>query len=125
MKRKYIGKGDVAAQKKRRKERRKLLPERTADKYQLIDNNFTYYPIAYCKAKKGWLSLGLMHTHKCKDKSCIHLVERRTKEQQRMNSQCKYFTLTEKDPKCDIRMDMTFCSKDCAFAEITTVNDAK
>lgn len=44
-------------------------------KYQLIDGNFTYYPAAYCKYYKGWLSVGLIQTHKCQKKGCPMMGE--------------------------------------------------
>lgn len=38
--------------------------------YRLIDQNWTRHPTAYCKRKKGYLTNGLMRTHKCKQRQC-------------------------------------------------------
>lgn len=80
MKTAMCGKGNRKAQNKRRRERKKFLPMKQDKQYQLIDNNLSYYPIAYCKAHEAWLSLGLMDTHKCIEKGCIHLEERQVEE---------------------------------------------
>ena len=47
--------------------------KRTGWQYRCIDNNWTYYPVAYCKYKKGCLTEGLMHTHRCKERKCKRL----------------------------------------------------
>ncbi|MBR5583914.1 MAG: hypothetical protein IKW21_05245 [Lachnospiraceae bacterium] len=38
--------------------------------YRLIDNNWSWYPVAWCKAKRGCLTEKLMKTHQCKEKNC-------------------------------------------------------
>lgn len=43
--------------------------------YRLIDGNWTRQPVAYCKSKKGYLTEGLMKTHRCKKRKCMHLNE--------------------------------------------------
>lgn len=41
--------------------------------YKCIDGNWTYHPEAYCKARKGVLTKGLMKTHRCRERACMHL----------------------------------------------------
>ena len=41
--------------------------------YRLIDYNWTRHPTAYCWRKKGYLTNGLMKTHKCKQRHCEKL----------------------------------------------------
>lgn len=41
--------------------------------YRLIDQNWTRRPTAYCKRKKGYLTNGLMRTHKCRQRKCPKL----------------------------------------------------
>ena len=67
--------GNRKEQTKRRRQRKKDLPMKQGQKYQLIDGNFTYYPAAYCKYYKGWLSVGLIQTHKCQKKGCPMMGE--------------------------------------------------
>lgn len=67
--------GNRKEQAKRRRQRKKDLPVKQSQKYQLIDGNFTYYPAAYCKYHKGWLSVGLIQTHKCQKKGCPMMSE--------------------------------------------------
>lgn len=43
--------------------------------YRLIDNNWTRHPVAYCWRYKGFLTKGLMKTHKCKERKCRRLQE--------------------------------------------------
>lgn len=69
----HRGRGNRKEQKKRRRQRLKDRPVKQDQMYQLIDGNFTYYPAAYCKYYKGWLSVGLIQTHKCREKGC-HMI---------------------------------------------------
>lgn len=43
--------------------------------YRLIDNNWTRHPVAYCKRYHGYLTEGLMKTHKCRERNCRRLQE--------------------------------------------------
>ena len=43
--------------------------------YRLIDNNWTRHPVAYCKRYHGYLTEGLMKTHKCRSRNCRRLQE--------------------------------------------------
>ena len=65
-------KGNVKAQRKRRrkalKERKKMKPAET--EVQLIDGNYTLYPAAYCKRHGGYLTQGLINTHRCDKRNC-------------------------------------------------------
>lgn len=40
---------------------------------QLIDGNFSFYPVAFCKAHRAFLTNGLCDTHKCVKRGCISL----------------------------------------------------
>lgn len=68
-------KGNIKAQRKRRrkalKQRKKIKP--LADEVQLIDGNYTLYPVAYCKAHSGYLTQGLMDIHRCEKRICSAL----------------------------------------------------
>lgn len=67
-------KGNRKAQRKRRKERLKNKPPKSRYKVQLIDGNFTYYPIAYCKYHQAFMTEGLMATHRCVNRKCKRLI---------------------------------------------------
>lgn len=75
------GKGNLKAQNKRRRQRMKNLPPYQKDKYQLIDDNFTHYPVAYCTRYKGWLSVGLMDVHGCEKRQCVRLRKEQLNEE--------------------------------------------
>lgn len=63
-------KGNRKAQRKRRIERFKNLPKKQEYKYETIDGNLTYYPIAYCKHHGAWLTQGIADTHRCLQRKC-------------------------------------------------------
>lgn len=67
-------KGNRKAQRKRRKERLKNKPPKSRYKVQLIDGNFTYYPVAYCKYHQAFMTEGLMTTHRCVKRKCKRLI---------------------------------------------------
>lgn len=62
--------GNKKEQNKRRRKRQKNLPEWKEENVQLIDGNFTHYPVAYCYYRKGYLSLGLAEVHRCQEREC-------------------------------------------------------
>lgn len=64
------GKGNRKRQLKRRRERLKNLPPRKDEVYELIDGNFTHYPVAECRCHGGWLTEGLIETHRCRQRQC-------------------------------------------------------
>ena len=64
------GKGNVQAQRKRKKERKKHLPMKQPEKVMLIDGNLSYYPVAFCTAHGGYLTQGLADTHRCIKRQC-------------------------------------------------------
>lgn len=64
------GKGNVERQRQKRRQRRKNLPARQSQAHQLIDNNWTHYPCAYCERHGGWLTQGLIETHRCEQRHC-------------------------------------------------------
>ena len=70
LKNKHNGKGNVKAQRKRRKQRLKKLPERWDNEVLLIDGNFSFYPVAYCFRYKAFLTQGLLDTHRCDKRHC-------------------------------------------------------
>lgn len=57
-----------------------MLPERLEEMVECIDGNKSYYPIAWCKSKKGWLTIGLETIHKCRKRQCVHYEERQVEE---------------------------------------------
>lgn len=64
------GRGNIKAQRKRKRERRKHLPKKQAEKVLLIDGNLSYYPIAYCSRYGAFLTEGLADTHRCLQRKC-------------------------------------------------------
>ena len=52
-----------------------IMPMKEKKKYQyrLIDKNWSWYPVAWCKAKRGCLTEGLMKIHGCEKKNCVSL----------------------------------------------------
>ena len=73
--------GNIKAQKERRKERAKGYPKVEPGETEiLIDGNYSQYAVAFCNYHKGWLTYPLMNTHGCLDKECSWLEEERMKE---------------------------------------------
>ena len=68
-------KGNIKAQRKRRKKRKKFLKpgDYFNDEFELIDGNFTHYPVAYCNHYGRFLTAGLIHTHRCRQRNCKKL----------------------------------------------------
>lgn len=64
------GHGNIIAQRKRRKERKKHLPPKMKTKVELYDGNMSYYPVAYCKIHGAYLTQGLIDTHRCQHRHC-------------------------------------------------------
>lgn len=73
LKNKHHGKGNVREQKRRRRKRLKERPPKLKEKVQLIDGNWTLYPVAYCKSHGGYLTQGLIETHRCVKRKCSGL----------------------------------------------------
>ena len=61
--------GNVKAQRKRRKQMKKNTP-RSPDEFLLIDGNWSHYPVGYCCRKQGYLTAGLINTHRCNKRKC-------------------------------------------------------
>lgn len=61
------GHGNSKLQNKRRRQRKHKLPVAQPYMFQLIDGNFSKYPIGYCKFRKSWLTVGLVEVHKCEN----------------------------------------------------------
>lgn len=66
-------KGNIRAQKKRRKERLKNRPPKSEEKVLLIDGNYSFYPVAFCSQYKAYLTCGLADTHRCQERECPKL----------------------------------------------------
>lgn len=62
-------KGNRKEQRKRYKKMIKSTP-RAPDEYLLIDGNWSHYACYYCRRKQGYLTKGLVNTHKCKQRKC-------------------------------------------------------
>jgi len=69
------GRGNRKAQRERRRERLKHLPKKRMEKVQLIDGNWTFYPVTYCKVHGGFLTQGLIETHRCDHRQCRGFIE--------------------------------------------------
>lgn len=67
--------GNRKAQRARRKARADSLPICRKQQYQLVDGNYSHYPAAYCKRMKGYLTVGLVETHRCTERKCGMLVK--------------------------------------------------
>jgi len=67
---KHHGKGNRKAQMKRRRQRRRHLPEKQPEKVLLIDGNYSLYPVAYCAIHGAYLTIGLADTHRCVKRKC-------------------------------------------------------
>ena len=61
----------MKGQRKRRKERLKDRSGYQPDLFELIDGNKTHYPKGYCRRYGGYLSSGLMETHRCLERNCV------------------------------------------------------
>lgn len=68
-KKSHHGKGDRPAQKKRRRQNNKNT-ERRNDTYQMIDGNFTHYPVAYCFHYNGYMTNNMVQRHGCPTRNC-------------------------------------------------------
>ena len=67
---KISGKGNIKAQQRRRRERMKEKPKRLKTSVQLIDGNWSFYAVAFCACHGGYLTQGLIDTHRCKKRHC-------------------------------------------------------
>ena len=66
----HHGRGNRKAQQKRKRERMKHHPKKQPEKVLLIDGNYSYYPVAYCKIHGAYLTEGLANTHRCVKRHC-------------------------------------------------------
>lgn len=46
---------------------------KTENEYQMIDDNWTKHPVAFCWYHRGALTRNMMHTHRCCEKGCKRL----------------------------------------------------
>ena len=46
------------------------------EKVELIDGNFSRYPEAFCNYYGGYLTRGIMDTHRCDKRDCKRLIPR-------------------------------------------------
>lgn len=67
----------MSANKHQQRRRRKYHRQspRQPDLYELIDGNWSYYPVAYCDRKRAYMTLGQVKTHKCKERQCNRLCK--------------------------------------------------
>lgn len=71
---KIKGRGNLKQQRKRRNKRNRHLPPKQSEQVELIDGNWTYYPVAKCMCHGGYyLTQGLMDTHRCIQRQCSGL----------------------------------------------------
>ena len=73
------GKGNRKQQRKRHRQNNKGV-HKQEELYELIDKNLTYYPYAYCRWHKGWLTKNMVVLHKCREKHCDKYVSFKEKE---------------------------------------------
>ena len=69
----HNGRGNRVKQKQKRKARLSKLDKAQFDhavSRQLIDGNFSVYAMAYCPYYKGYLTQGLIDTHRCIKRGC-------------------------------------------------------
>lgn len=59
------------SQKRRRRNNKNVA--RAPTDLMLIDGNYSFYYVAYCKRKNGYLTKGLINTHKCDVRKCEQL----------------------------------------------------
>lgn len=64
------GKGNRKAQQKRRRDRLKHRPPKLKEKVQLVDGNWSFYAVAFCACHNGYLTQGLIDTHRCDKRNC-------------------------------------------------------
>lgn len=64
------GKGNIKAQRKRRKERLKNRPPKAEELFLLIDGNYSFYPVAFCKYHGAYMTQGLCDIHRCEKRKC-------------------------------------------------------
>ena len=48
----------------------KQRPDGLKKKVQLLDGNWSFYPVAYCTHHGGYLTQGLVDTHRCDKRQC-------------------------------------------------------
>lgn len=70
---KKFGRGNRKEQRKRYKKRKKTV-DYFEEEFDLIDGNFTHYPVGFCKFYDGFLSEGLEEVHKCIEKGCYRFM---------------------------------------------------
>lgn len=75
-------KGNRKAQIERRKKALRAIyeqykasnPNVKAVKFQLIDGNMSYYPVAFCKYYEGYMTQGMVNCHRCHKRHCGNFV---------------------------------------------------
>lgn len=71
-------KGNVKAQRERRKERAKMYPHVEQGEAEiLIDGNYSTRAVAFCARYNGYLTYPLINTHGCIERKCDKLVDER------------------------------------------------
>lgn len=67
-------KGNYKAQRKRRRKRLKNSVVKKEKNYELIDGNISFRAVAECKHYNGYLTEGLIETHRCRERNCSALI---------------------------------------------------
>lgn len=65
-----MGKGNIRKQRQRRRELVQSRPPKQGESYELIDGNLSHYPVAFCRFHYGYMTEGLIATHKCRARHC-------------------------------------------------------
>ena len=47
------------------------------DEFELIDGNYSHYPVGYCARRGRFLTAGLANTHRCRQRKCEKLLSLR------------------------------------------------
>lgn len=92
-------KGNRKMQNKRRNARFKLRPPRQKEAYELIDGNYSHYPVAVCTRMKGCLTVGLAELHGCVERKCNKYIPFEEKENK--DKESNYAGQAEKDRDAD------------------------
>jgi hypothetical protein len=73
------GKGNRKLQRKRHRRNNHGI-KRQDSLYELIDGNMSYFPYAYCRYHKGYLTKNMVILHKCGEKRCNKYIAFKEKE---------------------------------------------
>lgn len=69
-----MGKGNIKRNRHRRQKNNKQVKKQDLF-YEMIDGNFTHYPVGWCAYHKGYLTKNCLETHRCLERKCIQYRE--------------------------------------------------